>query len=209
MYVSRSSAGETGEKQRGSSAARPLHFAATTELREWLASNHASADELWVGLYKKSSGRPSITWPELVDQLLCYGWIDGIRKTVDEESYTIRVTPRRPGSTWSAVNLRRVPELIDAGLMRPAGQAAYDARDPAKSGRYSFEREQAVLGAAYEREFRANAKAWAFFGSQPPSYRKAATWWVVSAKRESTRVRRLRTLIEDSENGERIAPLRR
>ena len=179
------------------------------ELREWLRQNHASVDELWVGLYKRDSGRPSVTWPELVDQLLCFGWIDGVRKSIDAESYTIRVTPRRPDSTWSAVNLRRVPELIELGWMEPAGRAAYDARDESKASRYSFEQDRAALDEAYEREFRANAGAWEYFQAQPPWYRKTATWWVVSAKREATRRRRLETLIRDSTNGERLGPLRR
>jgi uncharacterized protein YdeI (YjbR/CyaY-like superfamily) len=160
-------------------------------------------------LYKKGSGKQSITWPELVDQLLCFGWIDGIRKSVDEVSYANRITPRRPSSNWSAVNLRRMAELIEAGLVEPAGLQAYETRDPARSQSYSFERDQATLGAEMEKKFRRNREAWRFFSSQPPFYRRTATWWVVSAKREETRLRRLETLISDSAAGQRITLLRR
>jgi uncharacterized protein YdeI (YjbR/CyaY-like superfamily) len=188
----------------------PVFFTDSVRLRAWLRKNHASERELWVGLYRKGTGRRSITWPELVDQLLCFGWIDGVRKTIDDESWMIRVTPRKPGSTWSAVNLRRARELIEQGLMEAAGRAVHDARDEAKTERYSFERKEAVsLGDAFEAEFRSNRKAWTFFQSQPPSYRRTATWWVISAKREDTRRRRLAALIRDSSNGERIGPLRR
>lgn len=193
----------------GASAATPKFFRDADQLRAWLAKNHAKQTELWVGLYKKGSGRPSITWPELVDQLLCFGWIDGVRKSVDEDSYAIRVTPRKQGSTWSAVNLKRAPELIEFGLMEPPGRAAYDARDEAKTNRYSFERENVALTPEFEAMFRKNRKAWSFFESQPPGYRKTATWYVMSAKREETQRRRLDELIRDSANGERIGPLRR
>jgi uncharacterized protein YdeI (YjbR/CyaY-like superfamily) len=193
----------------GSSAAAPKFFRDPGKLRDWLRRYHASRSELWVGLYKKGSAKPSITWPQLVDQLLCFGWIDGVRKSVGEDSYTIRVTPRKSGSIWSAVNLKRAAELIDAGLMHPAGQAAYDARDEAKTNRYSFEREQVSLDAAYEAELRRNRKAWSFFSSQPPSYRKTITWWVMSAKREETQRRRLDVLIRDSAHGRRVGILGR
>ena len=193
----------------GASAADPLFFPTPAELRAWLVRNHAAAGALWVGLHKKGSGRPSITWPELVDQLLCFGWIDGVRKSLGGDSYVIRVTPRRRGSRWSVVNRRRVPELIEEGLMTPAGLAAWEARDDADDRRYSFERENASLGEADEAELRRDPAAWAFWEAQPPGYRKAATVWVVSAKREETRRRRLRTLIEDSAAGRRIALLRR
>lgn len=193
----------------GSCAEAPGFFARPEQLRAWLKKHHASRAELWVGLYKKGSGKASITWPQLVDELLCFGWIDGVRKSRDAESYVNRVTPRRRGSTWSAVNLKRAGELIGLGLMEPAGLAAYDARDEAKTRRYSFEQERASLGRPYEAEFKRNAKAWSWFSSQPPSYRKTAIWWVVSAKRETTRRRRLQALIRDSESGQRIGPLRR
>jgi uncharacterized protein YdeI (YjbR/CyaY-like superfamily) len=193
----------------GSSAATPKFFRDSGQLREWLRSNHSSRSELWVGLHKKGSGRPSITWPQLVDQLLCFGWIDGVRKSVGEDSYTIRVTPRKPGSIWSAVNLKRAAELVELGLMEPAGRTVYDARDEAKTNRYSFERDQVSLGAEYEAEFRKNRKAWSFFSSQPPSYRKTVTWWIMSAKREETQRRRLEQLIRDSASGERVGLMRR
>ena len=187
----------------------PVFFADPDALRSWLRRHHASSTEAWVGLYKKASGRPSVTWPELVDQLLCFGWIDGLRRSVDDESYAIRVTPRKPDSNWSAVNLRRMRELLDAGLVEPAGRAAWDARDETKALQYSFERETASLDGDFEAIFRADADAWAWFQAQPPGYRKTATHWVTSAKREETRRRRLETLIRDSREGQRIGPLRR
>lgn len=186
----------------------PRFFSTPTDLRAWLEEHHEVRDELWVGLWKKATGRPSITWPELVDELLAFGWIDGIRKSIDQESYAIRITPRRSGSIWSVVNVRRAKELIELGRMRPPGLAAFEARDEEKTARYSYERKAESLG-EYEAELRANEKAWAFFSSQPPGYRKMATAWVVSAKREDTRRRRLETLIRDSERGLRIGPLRR
>lgn len=184
-------------------------FRDPAELRQWLEANHGTTDELWVGLYKKASGRPSITWPELVDELLCFGWIDGVRKSVDDVSYTIRITPRKPTSIWSDKNTQRVQELIAEGRITSAGLAAFERRDPERAGVYSFEGDTPELGEAYEAQLRANPAAWEFFQSQPPSYRRTATAWVVSAKREATRRRRLATLIEDSQNGLRIGPLRR
>jgi len=185
-------------------------FATPDKWRQWLDRNHAKADELWVGYHKKSSGTPSITWPESVDEALCYGWIDGIRKSIDDTRYKIRFTPRRTGSIWSAVNIARVAVLMKEGRMRPSGLAAYNARTDEKSRVYTYEQKDAsTLGDELERRFRANAKAWAFFESQPPYYRKLATRWVVSAKQEATRQRRLATLIEDSAAGRRIGPMRR
>ena len=191
----------------GSTADNPKFFRSSSELRAWLAKHHASETELWVGLYRKNSGRKSITWPELVDQLLCFGWIDGVRRSVDEISYANRVTPRRRGSNWSAINLRRVEKLTEAGAMEPAGLRAYEAREVTSS--YSFERDQVAFDAELEKRFRRNRRAWRYFVSQPPFYRKTATWWVVSAKREETRLRRLDILISDSEAGQRIALMRR
>lgn len=198
-----------GRVSAGSAADNPKFFKSSRELRAWLKKHHASATELWVGLYKKKSGKKSITWPELVDQLLCFGWIDGIRQSVDDISYANRVTPRRPNSNWSAINLRRVEELTEAGAMEPPGLRAYEARKDARSGSYSFERDQVTFDADFEKKFRRNRRAWRFFVSQPPFYRKTPTWWVVSAKREETRLRRLEILISDSAAGQRIAPLRR
>ncbi|HVE78212.1 MAG TPA: YdeI/OmpD-associated family protein [Gemmatimonadaceae bacterium] len=180
-------------------------FADPAAWRRWLERHHATDTELWVGFYKKATGRPSITWPESVDGALCFGWIDGVRKSIDESSYRIRFTPRRPRSIWSAVNLRRVQALIEAGLVAPAGMRAFEARDPKRSGLYSFEqRKEAALAPADEARFRANAGAWKFFQARPPGYRRMATWWVVSAKREATRQRRLAALIEDSARGRAI-----
>jgi uncharacterized protein YdeI (YjbR/CyaY-like superfamily) len=185
-------------------------FATPDEWRRWLEKNHARATELWVSFHKKGSGTPSITWPESVDEALCFGWIDGIRKSIDEHRYRIRFTPRKKGSNWSRVNIARVAALTKEGRMHPAGLAAFEARVPEKSGVYSFEqREAATLGPEFERRFRANPKAWAFFASQPPYYRRTATFWVMSAKQETTRARRLATLIADSAAGRRIGPMRR
>lgn len=187
----------------------PVFFADPRKLREWLSANSAIACESWIGLYKKASGRPSITWPELVDQLLCFGWIDGVRKSIDEHSYMIRITPRKTGSNWSAVNLRRVPELIELGIMEPSGLAAWEARDEERALRYSYEREHAALSPEFESRFRASPEAWEFFQGQPPSYRRNAVVWVMTAKREETRKRRLGVLIDDSARRERIGLLRR
>jgi uncharacterized protein YdeI (YjbR/CyaY-like superfamily) len=188
----------------------PHYFAEPAAFRTWLEEHHETARELWVGFYKKGSGRASITWPEAVDQALCFGWIDGIRKSVDDASYTIRFTPRQPRSTWSAVNIRRVAELSGQGLMRPAGMRAFEQRSEQGSELYSYEQRASItLDEASEQQFRAHERAWAFFQAQPPSYRQAALWWVVSAKREETRRRRLATLIADSEQERTIPPLSR
>ena len=189
---------------------QPIFFATPADLRRWLMRHHASDRELLVGFYKKASGRPSLTWAESVDEALCFGWIDGVRRTIDADSYSIRFTPRTKGSTWSNVNTRRATDLIRQGRMQPAGLQAFEARDPAKAGTYSFEqRSKARLSAAGEARFRANADAWRFFETQPAGYRRTALWWVVSAKQDATRERRLLTLIADSAAGRRIGPLRR
>jgi uncharacterized protein YdeI (YjbR/CyaY-like superfamily) len=187
---------------------KPRFFATPQDFRAWFEADHSTAEALLVGFHKKGSGLPSITWPESVDQALCFGWIDGIRRSIDDASYTIRFTPRRAGSTWSAKNIARVAELIEMGLMHPAGLAAFERRTEARSGVYSFEQDTIELG-AFERRFRADRSAWAYFQAQPPSYRKAATWWVISAKREETRMRRLETLIDDSANGRRLKQMTR
>jgi uncharacterized protein YdeI (YjbR/CyaY-like superfamily) len=188
----------------------PAFFATPADFRAWLAANHADHDEVLVGFYKKGSGRPSITWPESVDEALCVGWIDGVRRRIDDDSYSIRFTPRKPRSIWSAVNTRRAGELIEEGRMTPAGAAAFARRDEQRSGVYSFERREAAqLDGDQERRFRAAGGAWEWFESQPPWYRRAALHWVVSAKRAETRERRLATLIEDSANGRTIKPLTR
>lgn len=188
---------------------KPTYFATPAEFRRWLERNHDSAGELWVGFHKKSSGVPSITWPEAVNQVLCFGWIDGVRRTIDAGSYAIRVTPRKPRSNWSAVNIKRAAKLAGIGLMHAAGRNVLAESDAEKSNRYSFEREHVALDRAQLKQFRANCRAWEFFQSQPAGYRKTATWWVVSAKQEGTREKRLATLIADSDAGVRIAQLRR
>jgi uncharacterized protein YdeI (YjbR/CyaY-like superfamily) len=188
----------------------PTFFATPSEFRAWLDDHHDGVRELWVGFHKKASGRPSITWPEAVDEALCFGWIDGVRKRVDEASYAIRFTPRQPRSIWSSVNVARAEELTSLGRMRPAGRAAFEARRQERSGLYSYEqRHAAALDDAAEWQFRADERAWAFFNGQAAWYRRAAIWWVVSAKQEATRRRRLATLIDDSARGRIIAPLTR
>jgi uncharacterized protein YdeI (YjbR/CyaY-like superfamily) len=187
---------------------RPRFFSTPPEFRAWLEKHHATAKELLVGFHKKGSGRPSITWPEAVDEALSFGWIDGVRRSIDDVSYTIRFTPRTGRSAWSAVNIKRAKELIEQGRMRPAGHKVFEARRDDRSGIYSYEqRGQAKLGRVFERQFRSNTKAWEFFQAQPPGYRTMATFWVVSAKREETRRRRLATLIDDSAHGRTVRPL--
>jgi uncharacterized protein YdeI (YjbR/CyaY-like superfamily) len=189
---------------------RPTTFERPEDFRRWLEQHHEREPELWVGYFKKGSGRASMTWPESVDEALCFGWIDGIRKRIDDERYTIRFTPRRAGSIWSAVNIRRVAALTAEGRMRPMGLAAFAARREDRSGIYSYEqRDQAAFPAAFEKRFRAEETAWAWFEAQPKGYRQNTIRWVMTAKREETRERRFATLIEDSAAGRRIARLRR
>ena len=193
----------TGPRQRGASADATF-FKTPAELRRWFAKHHASEDLLWVGFYKKESGEPSITWPESVDEALAVGWIDGIRKRIDDQRYKIRFTPRRRGSIWSAVNIARVEELKKAGRMQPAGLEAYAARRENRSGIYSYEQRPADLPEPYAAILRANKRAQAFFAAQPPSYRKLACWFVVSAKKEETRVARLEKLVQACLGGKRL-----
>jgi uncharacterized protein YdeI (YjbR/CyaY-like superfamily) len=183
---------------------KPTFFKSPSAFREWLEAHHAAEQELWVGYQKKSSGKPSITWPESVDEALCFGWIDGIRKSLDDISYTIRFTPRRQRSIWSAVNIKRAQELIEQGKMQPAGLKAFAARKEYRSGIYSYEQRGDQLVEPYKRKLRQNKAAWDFFQSQSASYRKAANWWVVSARKEETRLKRLDKLIEDSAQGRKI-----
>jgi uncharacterized protein YdeI (YjbR/CyaY-like superfamily) len=188
----------------------PIFFEKPAELRAWLEKNHETQMELIVGAYRKATGKPSLTWPQIVDEALCFGWIDGIRRGIDDESWSIRLTPRKPTSNWSSANIRRVAELEEEGRMTAAGRAAFERRREDRSGIYSYERrEQARLDREQEREFKANVEAYAFFQSQPPGYRRTAIHWVVSAKREETRSRRLATLIEDSASGRRLRLLTR
>jgi uncharacterized protein YdeI (YjbR/CyaY-like superfamily) len=180
-------------------------FATPAAFRRWLAKHHDSETELWVGFHKRATGKPSLTWPESVDEALCYGWIDGLRQRVDEARYRIRFTPRRASSIWSAVNIRRMPELIAAGRVAPAGLAAFEKRDEAKSAIYAYEqRKLAAFSPEDEKRFRRNRAAWKFFEAQPPGYRRMMTFWVVNAKREATRRKRLDALIDRSAKGERF-----
>ncbi len=190
--------------------AEPIFFATPAELRAWLHEHHAAAREQWIGFYKKGSGRPSITWPESVDEALCYGWIDGLRRSIDDASYMIRFTPRKPNSNWSAVNIGRVAELTAQGRMQPAGLAAFDRRRNETSAIYSYEQSvQAALDQVDEQQLQANPAAWQFFQAQPRSYRQAAVRWVISAKKLDTRRSRLARLIDDSAQGRTVPPLTR
>jgi uncharacterized protein YdeI (YjbR/CyaY-like superfamily) len=182
----------------------PTFFATPNDLRKWFRQHHAETAELWIGFYKKSSGKPSITWPEAVDEALCVGWIDGIRKSVNADSYMIRFTPRRRGSIWSALNIRRVAVLTNEKRMKPAGLKAFAKRKENKSGIYSYEQRSAELEEPDRTQLRRNQVAWQFFQAQPPSYRKTVSWWIASAKREATRKKRLEKLIHAAENGRRI-----
>ena len=188
---------------------KPQFFAHPSQFRKWMEKHHDKVSELWVGFYKKDSGKDSITWPQAVDEALCFGWIDGIRKAIDSVSYMIRFTPRKSTSIWSAVNIKRAKELMELGLMHPAGIAIFKNRDERKANRYSFEQKSVKLDENYEKKFRENKKAWDHFQSMAPSYRKTASWWVMSAKQEETRLRRLNILIKDSQLSQKIGPLRR
>jgi uncharacterized protein YdeI (YjbR/CyaY-like superfamily) len=174
----------------------PIFFANVAEWRVWLERHHDSATECSVGFYKKGTGRPSMTWPESVDVALCFGWIDGVRHGIDDERYRIRFTPRKKTSTWSAVNSTRVPELIAEGAMTPAGLAAFEVRRENRSGIYSYEQRPEALPPDMQQRMRADRKAWTYFKAQRASYRRAVIWWVVSAKQEATRQRRLESLVE-------------
>ncbi len=193
-----------GAARRRPQKPAPRFFRHPADFRRWLEKHHASAAELLVGFWKTGSGEPSMTWPESVDQALCFGWIDGVRKRIDDASYTIRFTPRKKTSIWSAVNIKRVAELTALGLMQPAGSAAFELRRENRSGIYAYEQRRDTLEPHYEALFRKDPVAWKFFQAQPPSYRKVACWWVVSAKKEETRLKRLATLIADSAHGQRL-----
>ncbi len=182
-----------------------VFFAKAAALRRWFAQNATTAPELVVGFMKKDTGVPSVTWPEAVDEALCVGWIDGVRHRTDDERYQIRFTPRRRGSHWSNINIRRIAELKKAGRMKAAGLAAFAARSKAKSGRASYEQRTAArLSAQDIRAFKRNAAAWKYYGTVPPGYRHWVNWWIVSAKKADTRARRLRTLIDACTKGRRL-----
>lgn len=184
-------------------------FESPEQFRSWLETNSEKAKEVWVGFHKRDTGKPSLTWSESVDQALCFGWIDGIRKSLGETSYVIRFTPRNPKSVWSAVNIKKVEELKKQGLMKLAGIKLYEARSLERSEIYSFEQGNITLPEPYLGTFKENKTAWKNFEAMPPSYRKPAIWWVLSAKQEITRLKRLQTLIQDSENNLRIGQMRR
>lgn len=183
------------------------YFKSAADFRTWLAANHASVTELWLGIYKKDSGKISITYAEALDEALCFGWIDGVRKRVDELSFMQRFTPRKPKSIWSLINIGHVKRLTKAGRMMPAGEQAFAARTAARSGVYSFENRPRELSPQLQRQFRSDKAAWEFFQQQPPGYRRLMAFWVMSAKQEETRQRRLAQLMSDSKQGRRVGLL--
>jgi len=179
-------------------------FKTPLDFRKWLEKNHTRVQELLVGFHKRGSGKPSITWPESVREALCFGWIDGVRRRVDDESYTIRFSPRRPRSIWSAINIKMAQELVDQGRMQAAGLKAFEARKENRSGIYSYEQRPQEFPEPYASKFRVNKAAWAFFQAQPAGYRKMVCWYVISAKKEETRLQRLERLIAESARGRRL-----
>jgi uncharacterized protein YdeI (YjbR/CyaY-like superfamily) len=183
---------------------KPTFFKSPSAFRAWLEKHHGASRELWVGFYKKASGKKGLAYPEAVDAALCFGWIDGVKKRVDDDSYMHRFSPRTTGSIWSAINTRRAQELITLGLMAPPGLDVFDRRDRAKTKLYSYENRPAAFDGPLERTFRANAAAWTFFRAQPPGYQKLMTYWVMSAKRDEARLRRLAALVKSSAEGVRI-----
>lgn len=186
------------------------HFATPEEFRAWLTEHHAQRDELWVGFWKKATGKPSITWPESVDQALCFGWIDGIRQKIDDEAYTIRFTPRRAGSVWSRRNIERYAAMEEMGLVEPRGEAAWERRTEDKSSIYSYEQqEKLALSGEYLERLRADEAAWSDWQARPPGYKRKVAHWVMSAKKEETRLRRLQQLIDESLRERKVKPLRR
>jgi uncharacterized protein YdeI (YjbR/CyaY-like superfamily) len=185
----------------------PIFFSNQLKFREWLKKHHADKTELLVGFYKVTSGKESMTWPQSVDEALCFGWIDGIRRSIDEKSYTIRFTPRKPTSIWSTVNIKKVKELSEKGLMQAAGLEAFGHRKEHKSAIYTYENEPISLDKTFENQFKANKKAWKFFQSMAPSYKKTVIHWLMTAKQENTKRRRLEEVIRDSEAGSKIKRL--
>lgn len=184
----------------------PVFFRSQSEFRKWLQKNHVEATEVWVGMYKVHTGKPSVTWNQAVDEALCFGWIDSVVRRIDGERHMQRFTPRKQSSIWSAKNIKRIGELIDEGRVSTHGLKVFSERDPRRQNLYSSEQQNIAFTAAQEKLFRRNRKAWTYFQSKPASYRRPATWWVISAKREETRARRLAQLIEDSAAGRHIKP---
>lgn len=187
----------------------PVYFTTPEAFRGWLEMHHETATEIIVGFYKKKSGVPGITWAEAVDEALCFGWIDSVGRRIDDQRHTVRFTPRKPRSVWSDRNIRRVEDLTAQGRMRPAGLRAFEARSEERSRVYSHEQDNVEFSEEFAQRLKGNDAAWTFFESQPPSYQRAATHWVMSAKRETTRERRLSQLIEDSAAGQTVPPLTR
>jgi uncharacterized protein YdeI (YjbR/CyaY-like superfamily) len=183
-----------------------IFFETPAQLRAWFEANHESATQLWLGYHRKRTGRPSVTWQEVVDQELCFGWIDSVRYSLDGDRSAQRITPRRSGSVWSAINIKRFQELEQMGMVHPSGRAAFDKRDEARSRIYSYENRSRGFDAATEAAFRKNRTAWKFFEAQAPSYRRTASFWVMSAKRDETKKRRLEKLIATSQATQRLAP---
>ena len=190
----------------GGSAEQPRFFATPEAWRAWLAKHHAAADVLWVGFRRVGTGQASITWPQSVDEALCFGWIDGVRKRLDETSYVIRFTPRRTTSTWSAVNVRRMAELEREGRVAEAGRRAFAARREARTAIYTYEKRPIDLPPEYAKPLRANRAAWAWWNARPPGYRKSVAWWIVSAKQEATRARRVAQLVQCCAEGRPVPP---
>jgi uncharacterized protein YdeI (YjbR/CyaY-like superfamily) len=186
---------------------KPVHFKRAGDFRRWLDAHHGCVPEITVRLFNKASGKGGISYAEALDEALCFGWIDGVRRSADNDSYTIRFTPRKLRSTWSLVNVRHAERLIAEGRMRAPGLRAFEAREARRTGVYSFEQRPRDLPAGLERVFRADRDAWAFWEKQPPGYRRTATWWVVSAVRDQTRQRRLARLMADSAAGRRLGLL--
>lgn len=184
---------------------KPHFFKTPADFREWLNKNYNSEIELLVGFYKKASGKESLTWPESVDEALCFGWIDGVRRSFTEDSYTIRFTPRRPGSIWSAVNIDKMNVLISKGLVKPEGLEAFEKRTESKSRIYAFEqKEDPVLPEVFERQFRENEAAYGFFINQAPSYKKVVLHWIITAKQDKTKQSRFDKLVQACEEGRRL-----
>ena len=187
----------------------PTFFPEAADFRAWLEENHTSADQLWVGYYKKATGKASVTWEDTVDEALCYGWIDGVRKSRDDHSYVIRFTPRRPKSVWSQRNIDLVERLTAEGRMKPAGLAAFAHKDAHPDSGYRVADLGEELTADMIERFKDTPGAWEFYEEQPPGYLRQTARWVMSAKRDETRQRRLATLIDDSRNRVRIKQLRK
>jgi len=186
---------------------KPRFFSSQQQFRQWLEKNHATSTELLVGFHKKASGKKSITYAEALDEALCFGWIDGVRRNLDETSYTIRFSPRKPRSIWSLINVKHVERLQKEGRMQPAGLAAFAIRDPKRTGIYSFENRPRELSPEYAKQFAKNKAAWEFFQAQPPGYKRVIAFWVMGAKKEETQLRRLAQLIDSSAQGQRVGVL--